>query len=299
MLKNFEQVREEAKRRGQLTVCVAAAQDMEVLEAVRDARDQGLVKALLVGDVKLIEPICDALGFSGYSEIIDEPDVEKAAMKAVTLVRRGNAQVLVKGQVNSSILLHTVLDQDAGLRSGKILCHLAAFEIPGERKLAFFTDGGMNIAPNLEEKKEILFCALDALLNLGIARPNVAILAANEKVNDKMPATTDAKSLVDLWEKGSFPSCIMEGPVAMDVAASEMAARQKGIASKIAGNVDLFLVPSIEAGNMIGKTLVHYAGAKIGGVIIGASHPVVMVSRSDNAEAKLNSIALASLIYGG
>ncbi|NTV90032.1 MAG: phosphate butyryltransferase, partial [Clostridiales bacterium] len=176
---------------------------------------------------------------------------------------------------------------------GRILCHFAAFEIPGEKKLAYHVDGGMNIAPNLEQKKQIIILAIEALKAMGIDKPNVAVLTANEQVNPKMSATTDAKALVDMYEAGEFPPCVMEGPIAMDVAASAEAAKHKGISSKITGNVDIFVVPTIEAGNMVGKTLVYYAKAKIAGVIIGATNPIVMTSRADTAEAKLASIALA------
>ena len=187
-----------------------------------------------------------------------------------------------------------MLNEEFGLRSGGILNHVAAFEIPGGRKLVFHTDGGMNIAPNLEEKRQILWNTITALHRLGIEQPKVAVLAANEQVNPKMPATVDAKALVEMADE--FPSCIIEGPVAMDVAVSADAAAHKGIASRIAGDADIFLVPTIEAGNLLGKSLVYYAGAKIAGVVLGATHPIVMVSRADDAQAKLHSIALASLL---
>jgi phosphate butyryltransferase len=296
MLENFKQVIDQAKNRGTVTVSVAAAQDREVLMAIRDAHLHGLVNALLVGDEQLIRPLIDEFAMNSYAKIVHEPDLDKAAQMAAALVRKGEAQILMKGLINSSIFLKAALDPDSGLRSGRILSHLTAFEIPGEKKLAFHTDGGMNIAPTLEEKRAILISTLETLHMMGIEKPNVAVLTANEQVNPKMPATTDAKALADMWKEGKFPPCIVEGPIAMDVAASAEAAKHKGIKSEISGNVDIFMVPDIEAGNMVGKTLVHYAKAKIGGVIIGATHPIVMVSRSDNAEAKLNSLALACLM---
>ncbi len=296
MLVNFEKVKEEAKQLGEVTVSIAVAQDREVLEAVKDANEQGLINAILVGDEAEILPIYEELGLSSCSRIVHEPDIDKASLKAAELVRTGEAQILMKGLVNSSNFLRAALNQQVGLRSGKILCHFAAFEIPGEKKLAFHTDGGMNIAPTLDEKKQILINAVEVLHAMGVKKPNVAVLTANEQVNPKMPATIDAKALFDMCQNGELPLCVVEGPIAMDVAASAEAAKHKGIESKIAGDVDLFLVPTIEAGNMVGKTLVNYAKAKIGGVIIGATHPIVMVSRSDNSEAKLNSIALACLM---
>lgn len=295
MLRNFKELIERTKKLGRVTVSVAAAQDKDVLLAIKGAWDEGLVDAILVGDVVLIKPIIAEVGLPENIKVIHEPDDDMAALKAVNLVRKGEAQILMKGLINSSNFLKAVLNPDHGLRTGRILSHFAAFEIPGQKKLAFHTDGGMNVAPTLEEKKEILVNALEALEKLGITKPNVAVLTANEQVNPKIPVTMDAKALSEMGEAGLLPSCVIEGPIAMDVAASAEAAKHKGIKSKIAGDVDLFLVPTIEAGNMVGKTLVNYAKAKIAGVILGATHPVVMVSRADTPEAKVHSIALACL----
>ncbi len=293
MYRNFEEVIDGAKKLGRVKISVAAAQDKEVLEAVKEAYVLGLADPILVGDEAVIRPMLAEVGLPENTRIIDEKDIDKSALKAVELVHNGEAGVLMKGFVNSSNFLRAALNEEVGLRSGRILCHFAAFEIPGEKKLAYHVDGGMNIAPNLEQKKQIILLAIEALKSMGIENPNVAVLTANEQVNPKMPATVDAKALVDMAAAGEFPPCVMEGPIAMDVAASAEAAKHKGINSKIAGNVDIFVVPTIEAGNMIGKTLVYYAKAKIAGVIIGATNPIVMTSRADTAEAKLASIALA------
>ncbi len=295
MLRSMNDVMEQARKLGKVTVSVAAAQDRDVLVAVKEAAAAGIVDAILVGDAGIIRPLANEIGLPAATRIIDEPDIDKAALTAVSLVSAGQAQILMKGLINSSNFLRAALNPERGLRSGRILCHFAAFEIPGEKKLAFHTDGGMNIAPTLAEKKEILINALTTLKTIGIDKPNVAVLTANEQVNPKMPATLDAQALAKMGEDGELPPCVVEGPIAMDVAASAEAAKHKGISSKIAGQVDLFLVPNIEAGNMVGKTLVNYAKAKIAGMILGATHPIVMVSRSDSAEAKVHSIALACL----
>ncbi len=295
MLRNFSEVMERARELGKVTVSVAAAQDRDVLAAVKEAAAEGIVDAILVGDAGLIKPLASEIGLPADTRIIHEPDLDKAALTAVSLVSEGKAQILMKGLINSSNFLRAALNPERGLRSGRILCHFAAFEIPGEQKLAFHTDGGMNIAPSLTEKKEILINALTTLNQMGIEKPNVAVLTANEQVNPKMPATLDAQALAKMGEDGELPPCVIEGPIAMDVAASAEAAKHKGISSRIAGQVDLFLVPTIEAGNMVGKTLVNYAKARIAGMILGATHPIVMVSRSDSAEAKVHSIALACL----
>lgn len=293
MLHNFKELVEKAKTLGKVTISVAVAQDEEVLVAIKAAEDAGLVRAILVGDAEAIKPLVAKVGLSAETQIIHEMDIDKAALEAVKKVSSGEAQIYMKGLLNSSNFLRAGLNAEYGLRSGKILSHFVALEIPGEKKLVYKTDGGMNIAPNLEEKKGILINAIEGLKNMGIENPNVAVLAANEQVNPKMQATVDAKGLVDLAAAGELPGCVIEGPIAMDVAASAEAAKHKGIPSKIAGDVDIYLVPTIEAGNIFGKIMVHFVKAKNAGVILGATHPMVMVSRSDTPESKFNSIALA------
>lgn len=298
MLRDFKALFEAARTRGPIRVAVAAAQDPEVMAAVQGGIQAGLIEAVLVGDQALLEPMAEALGIRAQVRILHEPDMGQASLVAAGCVRDGGAQVLMKGLVNSSVFLRAALDPERGLRSGRLLSHLAALELPGNKKLCFFTDGGMNIAPNLEEKQRILGNALTALTRMGVTTPKVAVLCANEQVSPKMPATVDAQGLVEAWQAGAFPACIVEGPIAMDVALSPEAAHHKGIQSQVSGDVDLFLVPNIETGNMITKALMHYTAAKFAGVILGATHPIVMVSRSDTSEAKLNAIAMAALLSG-
>lgn len=295
MYSNYQQVREAAKRRGPAVISVAAAQDAEVLQAVKSAYDEGIATAILVGNAVQIKEIARCVGLPADIEIIDEPEAAKAAAKAAELVSCGQAHILMKGLVNSSDFLKAVLNKEKGLRSGRLLSHLAVFEIPNQKKLLFVTDGGMNIAPSLAEKKDILVNAMLALNDMGLAKPNVAVLTANEVVTAKMPATVDAKALADMSMAGQLPPGVVEGPIAFDVAVSAEAAAHKKIASKISGKVDLMLVPNIETGNAIGKTLIYYAGAQMAGLVLGAARPVVMTSRAETAEGKLNSIALACL----
>jgi phosphate butyryltransferase len=300
VLHHFEEVRTKAKEFGPVVISVAAAQDEEVLKAVKMAIDLGLAKAILVGDAGIIRSMIAKVGLPANTPIVHEPDVKQAALTATSLVSKGEAQVLVKGLVNSGDFLKAVVNREVGLRTGRTLCHLAVFEDPKGTKLLYHSDGGMNIAPDLAAKKDIITNCIMALTDLGIEQPKVAILAANEVVNPKMQATMDAKALVDLHESGElFPASIIEGPIAMDVALSPKAAQHKGLLSKIAGDVDLFIFPTIEAGNLTAKSLMHYANFKMAGIVLGTTHPVVMASRSDQAESKLNSIALACLLSGG
>lgn len=296
MYKNYSDIIEKVKERGVVTVSVAAAQDRDVLEAVKMAHELGIAKAILVGDEKKIKPLAKEIGLGKEISIIDVPKKKEAALKAVSLVREGQAQVLMKGIINSSDFLQAVLNPEVSLKKERLLSHLAAFEIPQEKKIIFHTDGGMVISPNLEEKKEILFNAIEALQKMGIDNPKIAVLTANEKVNPKMLATLDAKALVEMRKKEEIPTGIIEGPITMDVAVNPAAAKHKGIESKITGEADLFLVPDIEAGNLIGKTLIYYGHAKMAGIILGATHPIVMTSRAETAEGKLNSLALACLV---
>lgn len=296
MLTSFRQIIDEAKRLKRATISVAAAQDKEVLEAVKAAYDEELAYAILVGDEALIRPLAAEVGLPADIRVVHEPDVDKAAHKAVELIRNGEAQVYMKGFINSSNYLRAALHPDHGLRKGGILSMLAGHELAGEKKLLFVTDGGVNIAPTLEEKKHILTNAIEALIAMGVEKPKVAVLAANELVNPKMPVTVEAKEIADLAQSGAFPPSIVEGPMAIDVAASARAAEHKGIKSEVAGDADLLLVPDIEAGNILGKTLVIYGKAKSAGVILGATHPMILTSRSESAEVKRNSIALACLI---
>lgn len=299
MYNSFHKLIEEAKKNAPVTISVAAAQEQGVLEAIKAAEEIGLAKAILVGDKRLILKMISDVGLSNNMVIIDIPDPDQAALKAVEIVHDGQAQVLMKGLINTSNFMKAVLNREKGLRSGRILSHFAALEVPEEKKLIFHTDGGINIAPDLNQKRQILISSLAALKALGLSRPKVAVLAANEQVSPKMKATVDAAALVAMARAGELPECDIEGPMAMDVAASKEAAEHKGIASKIAGDVDLFLFPSIEAGNLVAKSLIKYAKASNAGVILGATHPIVLVSRSDKAESKLNSLALASLIVNG
>ena len=298
MYKNYGEVVAKAKKLGPFTISVAVAQDREVLEAVKMAQDFGLANAILVGDAALIRPLMAEIGLSPDTPVVDEKDIPKAALSAVSLVQQGKAQILMKGLVNSSDFLRAVLDKEVGLRTGRLLSHLAVFEIPGQEKLLFVTDGGMNIAPSLQEKKDLLISAMMALNSMGISIPYVAVLTANEQVSSKMPATVDAQALVKMSEAGELPQGIIEGPIAFDVAVNPEAAKHKGIASKVSGKVDLILTPNIETGNAIGKVLIFYVKAKMAGLVLGATNPIVMTSRAETAEGKLNSIALACLAYG-
>lgn len=298
MLRSYDQVLDRVRSGGRVTLAVASAEDMEVLRCVAMAQEEGICDALLVGDPSKIGPMAKELGLSDLPVIAD-PDPASAAVTAANEVRAGRAQVLMKGLVNTSDFMRGVLNPDKGLRTGSLISHLSVFQIPGEDRLVFHTDGGINIAPDLEAKRGILRNALSALWALGYERPNVAVLCANEQVNPKMQATVDAAALVEEWGRGEFGSCVMEGPIALDVAISPEAAHHKGIESRISGQVDLFLMPNIETGNVAGKSLIYYAKAQMAGLVLGAKAPIVLTSRAETARGKLYSIAMACLVSQG
>lgn len=277
-------------------VAIANAADREAIRAAKELLRLGMGDVILTGCRSELKRLCEEEKITGSVEIWDASGEEAAAEAAVEAVQTQRAQVLMKGMVNSSIFLKAVLHSKKGLRGEGLLCHLAAFEVPGWPKLQFHTDGGMNLLPNLEQKREILSLSVEALHRMGVMVPRVAVLSANELVNPRLPSSVEARRLQEWSEAGNLGGCIVEGPVAMDVALSKEAAKHKGLKSRVAGETDLFLLPGIEAANIVGKALMYCAKARMAGVILGASCPIVMASRADDAQAKLNSLAMALCI---
>lgn len=298
MIKRLDELLKAAKQGKTMRLVVAAAQDEDVLSAICKAAEEDLIEPILVGDKSEIHQIAERekLNIEKY-EIIDVVDLTEAAKVSVKLVSEGKGDFLMKGLIDTSILLKAVLDKEIGLRTDRLLSHVMIYEVPHYHKLIFLTDGGMNIEPSFEEKVKIAENAIDACKALGNEVVKVAALAAKEKVSEKMPTTVDARKLQELCKEGAFgEGVILEGPLALDLAVSKEAAVVKKFESEIAGDVDILLVPTIEVGNGVGKTLTYLAGAESAGIIMGAKVPVVLVSRADSYEAKLNSIALGSVI---
>lgn len=297
MIKSFDEVLKIARERGPKTVAVACAQDNDVLKAVENARANGIVKAILVGDQAKIETIAkeENIDLSAY-EIVNLEDMAEASRKAVELVSSGQAHMVMKGLVDTSIILKAVLDKEIGLRTGSVLSHVAVFDVMNYPRLLLVTDAAMNIAPDLQQKKQIIENSLQVARGLDIDEPKVGVICAKEKVNPKMPATVDAGELVKMNENGELTGCIVGGPFALDNAVSEEAAALKGISHPVAGKADVLMCPNIESGNILYKTLGFLANAKSAGIIVGAKAPIILTSRADSEEAKLNSIALGVLM---
>ncbi|MEA4848373.1 MAG: phosphate butyryltransferase [Clostridiaceae bacterium] len=297
MIKNFKEMIEAAKAKGPKTLAVAVAQDADVLSAVNAAKKLGIAEAILIGDKEGIVKASEKCGIdiSTY-EIIDIKDKIEASRKAVEMVSTGEADIVMKGIVDTAVVLKAVLDEKIGLRTGNVLSHAAVFEVPGYDRLFYVTDPAMILAPTLMQKKQIIENVIKMANALGNDNPKVAVLAALEKVNPKMQATVDAAELVKMNESGELKGCTVGGPFALDNAISIEAARHKGVTDPIAGLADVLLVPYIEVGNVLYKSMVYYARAKVAAVLMGAKAPVVMTSRADSDEAKLNSIAIAVLM---
>ncbi len=295
-LRHFAKMLERAKEGKRQRLSVAAPTDDDVLEGVKLAVEEGIVESILVGDADQIRSTAEKVGFNLEGvRLIDERDPTKACRTATKLVRDGEADLLMKGMVTTADLMRAVLDDTIGLRTGRILSHVSVFDIPNFDRLIFVTDGGINIAPNLSQKKEITQNAIDLARSLGVERPKVAALAAIETVNPSMPSTLEAACLAKMADRKQIKGGIVDGPLALDNAINLNAAREKGIESPVAGQADILLVPDIETGNLVGKSLVYFAGATLGGLVVGAAVPIVLTSRADLPISKLVSIALAVL----
>ncbi|WP_306274098.1 phosphate butyryltransferase [Parageobacillus thermoglucosidasius] len=278
-----------------MTVAVAAAEDEEVIDAVAMALNRHFGKFVLYGDREQILQLLKQKNYANSDniQIVHANSAVQAAELAVRAVHSNEAGVLMKGNVPTAALLKAVLNKEYGLRIGKVLSHVAVFEIPGYDRLIIVTDAAMNVSPDLEQKAQIIANAVAVAHAIGIETPKVAPLAAVEIVNPSMPATVDAAALAMMQKRGQIEGCVIDGPLALDNAVSPKAAKHKRIDSEVAGKADILLVPDIEAGNMLYKSLVYFANAKVGAIIAGAKAPIVLTSRADSAENKLYSLALA------
>ena len=281
-------------------VAVAVAQDSAVLEAVAAAKERGIAEAILVGDADKIKAVAEAdkVDISGF-EIIDEKDNYEAALKAVKLVHDGKADMYMKGLIDTKSFLKSVLDKEVGLRTGKALSHVCVFEVEGIDHLLFLTDVAFMTYPTLEDKVHIIENTVDVCHACGIPNPKVAPLAAVEVVNPKMPVTVEAAELTKMCEEGQISGCTVDGPLSLDLAIDPEAAKHKGAEGrKIVGDADVLLFPDIHAGNLVYKCLVHTAKVKNGNILTGTKAPVILTSRSDDFETKVNSLALGAVMAG-
>lgn len=293
----FDGISRRISKTKKYVLAVAVAQDYDVLSAVVRAVQMNLVEAILVGDENKILDIAQMHGFTlDQMKIVHESDSTVACETAVKLVSSGEANLLMKGLVDTSVLLKAALNKEWGLRTDRVLSHVTVASIPDYDRYFFITDAAMNIAPDVEAKKQIILNCLPVAKALGVDMPKVAVVCAVEKVNPKMQATLDAQALSDMQDRGEITGCFVDGPFAFDNAISELAAHHKGIHNPNAGKADILLMPAIEAGNILYKAITYFAKGSVACMIAGAKAPIVLTSRADSDDAKLNSIALCVLM---
>ncbi|HVP36342.1 MAG TPA: phosphate butyryltransferase [Terriglobales bacterium] len=294
-MKELKEILTLARSKGPKRVAVAKAEDEEVFLAVEQARKEKIVQGILVGSIDRIKALAEKnrIDLSEY-ELIEENDPLQASLLCSQLINQKKADVMMKGLLDTGIFMKGILDKEKGLSTGKLLTHIAAFEIPDFPRLLFLTDVAINIAPSLLEKAQIVQNAVDLSLSLGIEEPKVACIAAVEKVNpEKMPATVDAACLSMMAKRGQIKGAIVDGPFGLDNSVSEESAKIKGVKSPVAGKADILLCPDIETGNVIYKTLIEFAKARCAAIVLGTKAPVVLTSRADSHETKFMSVALA------
>ncbi len=297
MITSLQQIVELAQQNPPVRVAVAAAAHKLVLDSVQRAVQQGLIIPLLIGREEDIRAQACEIGWELCEEQIVPTETNKAsATAAVELVREGKADVVMKGYLHTDEMLRAVLQADRGLRTDRLLTHVFVLEVPTYHKLLLITDAAINIQPTITDKAAITQNAIDLARKLGVERPKVAALSSVETINPNIPSTVHAACLSKMAERGQIRGAIVDGPLAFDNAISAEAARDKGIVSPVSGDVDIVIVPDLDSGNILAKNLEYLASAKMAGIVMGATAPVVLTSRSDPPRARVYSLALASLL---
>ena len=297
MSRNFDDLLNKVNECSKKKVAVAVAQDEPVLEAVKAAKEKGIADAILVGDEAKIREIAEKINMDlTQFELVNVENPNKAALEAITLVSSGKADMVMKGLVDTATFLRCVLNKEVGLRTGKLMSHVSVFEIEGIDRLILLTDAAFNTYPDLKAKVQILNNSVNVAHACGIELPKVAPVCAVEVVNPDMPSTIDASLLSKMNDRGQIKGCIVDGPLALDNALSEEAAKHKGVTGEVAGRADIILLPNIETANVMYKTLTYTAKSRNGGLLVGTSAPVILTSRADSFETKVYSIALAALV---
>ena len=294
ILNNFSDLRLRAQALGPRRVGVAAAEDEVALTAAGAALQLGIATPVLIGDERKIRMMVDALELSALMGKAEFVGADDAAVVATHMARDKQVDLLLKGHLRTDQLLRAVLDAKAELRTGRLLSDVMLYEdrLMGNPRLVGITDGGLNVSPNLEQKKEIVQNAIEVLRSLGLGRPKIAIMSATEAVSPSVPSTVDAKALTEMGDANQFGDAQVFGPLALDCALLSSAAVAKGIVHPVAGQADCMVVPIIEAGNLLGKAVKYLGGSQCAHVVAGARVPILIPSRVESVDDKLNSIAL-------
>jgi len=296
-IRNFDEMLTKAKEKKDAVIAVAAPHDKNTMHAVKDAIESQLARPILFGETQRILPLMEDCGIDANAvEVIDARDSEAAVWAAIDAIRQGKANILMKGSISTGALLKPALDKARGLNIGRFASHVIVLDIPGFDRLLISSDGGLNIAPTLPEKADIIRNAVDAAHALGIEVPKVACLAAVETVNPKMQATVDAACLAKMSDRGAFHNAIVDGPFAMDNILSEQAAQKKNIHSPVAGHADIIIAPCIEVANVFSKTVNYMMKSSNAGIVMGAAVPIILPSRASDPKSKYASLALGVLL---
>ncbi len=291
---NFRELRRRAQPLGPVRIGVVAADDEVALTAADGALHLGIANPVLIGNERSIRAKAEAIGLFGLIAKAEFVSADDAASVATQMARDGHVDLLLKGHLRTDELLRAALDKEAGLRTGRLLSDVLLYEdrLAGEIRLVGITDGGLNVLPNLEQKKQIVQNAIEVMRSLGLARPKIALMSATEAVSESVPSSVDARELTKMGEAGEFGQVEIFGPLALDCALLESAARAKGIRHPVAGHADCMVVPNIEAGNLLGKSVKYLGGSQCAHVIAGAKVPILIPSRVESVDDKVNSIAL-------
>ncbi len=294
---SFAELRLRAQPLGPKRVAVVAADDEVALTAADGALHLGIALPVLIGDERKIRAKASALGLSALLSGAEFVSADDPATVAVRMAREGRVELLLKGHLRTDELLRAALDKEAGLRTGRLLSDVLLYEdkLAGELRLVGISDGGLNVAPNLEQKKQIVQNAIEVMRSLGLVRPKIAVMSATEAVSESVPSSVDARALTGMAKAGQFGDAQVFGPLALDCALLESAAQAKGIEHPVAGHADCMIVPNIEAGNLLGKSVKYLGGSQCAHVVAGASVPILIPSRVESVDDKVNSIALGVL----
>jgi len=300
VIRNFQQLKKEACVLGPLRVAIVCAEDDVALLAASDALSLNLATPQLIGNAGAIRLRVRALGLESLlscAPVIDVPDPAQAALTACRMAAAGETDILLKGHLRTDELLRVLLDRETGLRTGKLLSDVLLYEdvLSGEPRLVAITDGGLNVLPTLEHKRQIVLNAIEVLHCIGIAHPYIALMSATEAVTDTIPSTLDAVALVGMASRGDFGDATLFGPLALDNALLLSAAKAKGITNPVAGRADCLVVPNLEAGNLLGKAVKYFGGSQCAHIVVGARVPVLIPSRVESVDDKVDAMALGVL----
>ncbi len=290
----FRELRGLAKLGGAKRVAIVVADDEVALTAADGALHLGIAIPVLIGNEQKIRAKAEALGLFGLIDGAEFVNADNAAAVATSMARQGQVDLLLKGHLRTDELLRAVLDKECGLRTGHLLSDVLLYEdtLAGEVRLVGITDGGLNVSPNLDQKKQIVQNAIEVVRSIGVERPKIALMSATEAVSESVPSSMDARLLTEMGEAGDFGEVDIFGPMALDCALLKSAAQAKGIEHAVAGHADCMVVPNIEAGNLLGKSVKYLGGSQCAHVVAGAKVPILIPSRVESVDDKVNSIAL-------